>query len=275
MITRLKISDQTVPVCILQIDMRVFEHSCNIRKMEKRQQKILVLDDDMRLRELLKRYLTDQGYSVEAVPDSPALDRVLARERFDLLVLDLMLPGEDGLALCRRLRSASNPIPIVMLTAKGDDVDRIMGLEMGADDYLSKPFNPRELLARVHAVLRRQPTTALPGAPGALQGGKTLYAFGPFEFNLANRTLTRNGDPISLTSGEFSLLRVLVSHPRDPLSLEKLMDMARGREHEVFDRSIDVQISRLRRLIEDDSSKPRYIQTVWGFGYVFVPNEGA
>lgn len=235
--------------------------------------KILILDDDMRLRELLKRYLTEQDFNVDAVPDAAAMDRILARERFDLLVLDLMLPGEDGLTICRRLRAADNQIPIIMLTAKGDDVDRIMGLEMGADDYISKPFNPRELLARIHAILRRQPPKPLPGAPAPLQGGQNLYRFGPYEFNLSNRTLLKSGQPINLTSGEYALLRVLVSHPRDPLSREKLMDMARGREHEVFDRSIDVQISRLRRLIEEDSGKPRFIQTVWGFGYVFVPDD--
>jgi two-component system phosphate regulon response regulator OmpR len=243
--------------------------------MEKRNPKILVLDDDMRLRELLKRYLTEQGFVVEAVPDAAALDRAMMRERYDLLVLDLMLPGEDGLTICRRIRSSPNPMPIVMLTAMGDDVDRIVGLEMGADDYISKPFNPRELLARIHAVLRRQPNAPLPAAPGALPGGETVIRFGPFEFNLATRMLMRNGEVVNLTSGEYALLRVLASHPREPLSREKLMDMARGREHEVFDRSIDVQISRLRRLIESDSGKPRFIQTVWGFGYVFVPDEAA
>lgn len=236
-------------------------------------QKILILDDDMRLRELLKRYLSEQGFVVDAVPDAAAMDRVLTRERFDLLVLDLMLPGEDGLTICRRLRAADNHMPIIMLTAKGDDVDRIMGLEMGADDYISKPFNPRELLARIHAILRRQPPKPLPGAPAPLQGGQSIFHFGPYDFNLSNRTLTKGGQQVNLTSGEYALLRVLVSHPRDPLSREKLMDMARGREHEVFDRSIDVQISRLRRLIEEDSGKPRYIQTVWGFGYVFVPDD--
>jgi two-component system phosphate regulon response regulator OmpR len=241
--------------------------------MDKRLQKILVLDDDMRLRELLKRYLSEQGFHVDAVPDSPAMDRALVRERYDLLVLDLMLPGEDGLGVCRRLRANKNTLPIIMLTAMGEDVDRITGLEMGADDYLAKPFNPRELLARVQAVLRRQPPVTIPAAPGALAGGDNLTHFGPFEFNLANRTLSRDGEDIALTSGEYALLRALVSHPREPLSREKLMDMARGREHEVFDRSIDVQISRLRRRIEPDSNKPRYIQTVWGFGYVFVPDE--
>ncbi len=240
--------------------------------MEKRLQKIAVLDDDMRLRELLKRYLNEHGFHVSVVPDAGALDRIMDRERFDLLVLDLMLPREDGLSVCQRIRANSNNIPIIILSAKGDDVDRIMGLEMGADDYLSKPFSPRELLARVRAVLKRRPVPTLPGAPGAMPGGPALVQFGPFEFNLANRTLTRDGIPINLTSGEYALLRVLVSHPRTPLSREKLMDMARSRELEVFDRSIDVQISRLRRLIEEDSENPSYIQTVWGVGYVFVPD---
>ena len=136
--------------------------------MEKRNPKILVLDDDMRLRELLKRYLSEQGFTVEALPDVAALDRALARERYDLLVLDLMLPGEDGLSVCRRIRADGNLIPIVMLTAMGEDMDRILGLETGADDYISKPFNPRELLARINAVLRRQPPSSLPAAPGTL-----------------------------------------------------------------------------------------------------------
>jgi two-component system phosphate regulon response regulator OmpR len=238
--------------------------------MGKQPQKIAVLDDDARLRDLLKRYLTDQGFRVEGVPDAAALDRIMARERFDLLILDLMLPKEDGMSVCRRIRASSN-IPIIMLTAKGEDLDRIMGLEMGADDYISKPFNPRELLSRVRAVMRRIPASPLPSAPGALPGGQVVVRFGPFEFNLANRVLTRDGTPISLTSGEYALLRVLVSHPHIPLSREKLMDMARGRELEVFDRSIDVQISRLRRLIEKDSETPSYIKTVWGLGYVFAP----
>ncbi len=241
--------------------------------MDKRPQKILILDDDMRLRELLKRYLSEQGFHADVVHDSSAMDRALAREYYDLLVLDLMLPGEDGLSVCQRLRAHNNALPIIMLTAMGEDVDRITGLEMGADDYLAKPFNPRELLARIQAVLRRQPPTTIPAAPGALTGGDNLVHFGSFEFNLANRTLSREGEDIPITSGEYALLRALVSHPREPLSREKLMDMARGREHEVFDRSIDVQVSRLRRRIEPDSNKPRYIQTVWGFGYVFVPDE--
>ena len=231
--------------------------------------RILVVDDDQRLRDLLVRYLGEKGYEVKAVPDAAGMDKQLARDRYDLIVLDLMLPGEDGLAICRRLRAQNAGPAIVMLTAKGDDVDRIVGLEMGADDYLHKPFNPRELLARVNAVLRRRAPAGPPGAPTA---GIELYRFGPFELNLGTRTLLREGKPVQLTTGEFSVLKVLAQHPRTPLSRDKLMELARGREYEVFDRSIDVQISRLRKLVEEDPSHPRHIQTVWGFGYVFVPD---
>ena len=234
--------------------------------------RILIVDDDQRLRDLLVRYLGGEGYEVKAVPDAPGMDKQLARERYDLVVLDLMLPGEDGLAICRRLRggdAAQSSAPaIIMLTAKGDDVDRIVGLEMGADDYLPKPFNPKELLARVKAVLRRKTPSGPPGAPAA--GG--MFQFGDFSLNLATRTLTRGGKEVALTTGEFSVLKVLVQHPRQPLSRDKLMELARGREYEVFDRSIDVQISRLRKIVEDDPAKPKHIQTVWGFGYVFVPD---
>jgi two-component system phosphate regulon response regulator OmpR len=181
-----------------------------------------------------------------------------------------MLPGEDGLTICRRLRSQQSAPAIIMLTAKGDDVDRIVGLEMGADDYLPKPFNPRELLARINAVLRRRAPAGPPGAPSA---GGDVHRFGPFEFNLATRALTRDGKAVSLTTGEFSVLKVLVQHPRQPLSRDKLMELARGREYEVFDRSIDVQISRLRKIVEEDPAHPKHIQTVWGFGYVFVPDD--
>lgn len=232
-------------------------------------QKVLVVDDDLRLRDLLKRYLTEQGFATDTVSDGPAMDRQLQRVRYDLMVLDLMLPGEDGLAICRRLRAAGNEMPVIMLTAKGDDVDRIVGLEMGADDYLGKPFNPRELVARIHAVLRRQAPAPVPGAPAA---EAKVVAFGPFELDLATRLLSRDGKPITLTTGEFSLLKVLAEHAREPMSRDKLMDLARGREHESFDRSIDVQISRLRKLVEEDPKEPRYIQTVWGYGYVFVPD---
>lgn len=231
--------------------------------------KVLLVDDDARLRDLLTRYLLEQGFSIKAVGDASAMDRALHREHFDLIVLDLMLPGEDGLAICRRLRADDNQIPIVMLTAKGDEVDRIIGLEMGADDYLPKPFNPRELVARVHAVMRRRPAT-LPGAPTIAD---EVVSFGKVAVNLGTRSLTRNGEDLPLTTGEFSLLKVLLQHPREPLSRDKLMELARGREYGVFDRAIDVQVSRLRKLVEDDPAKPRFIQTVWGFGYVFVPED--
>ncbi len=231
--------------------------------------KVLVVDDDLRLRDLLQRYLTEQGFAVATVSDAAGMDKALARERYDLLVLDLMLPGEDGLSVCRRLRGTRNTIPIIMLTAKGEDVDRIVGLEMGADDYLAKPFNPRELVARINAVLRRRAAPTPPGAPAA---EVEIVQFGGMTVNLATRTLERDGKALSLTTGEFALLKVLVTHPRTPLSRDKLMELARGREYEVFDRSIDVQISRLRKMIEPDPAHPSYIQTVWGFGYVFVPD---
>ena len=241
--------------------------------MTELKKRILVVDDDQRLRELVVRYLADQGFEARAVADGAGMDRQLSRERYDLIVLDLMLPGEDGLAICRRLRSdkaaqASSPA-LLMLTAKGDEVDRIVGLEMGADDYLPKPFNPRELVARVNAVLRRRAPSGPPGAPAS---DTEVHRFGSFEFNLATRSLTREGKAVALTTGEFSVLKVLVQHPRQPLSRDKLMELARGREYGVFDRSIDVQISRLRKIVEGDPSHPKHIQTVWGFGYVFVPD---
>jgi len=233
--------------------------------------KILVVDDDARLRELLARYLGEQGFQVQTLADARELDKRLQRDPPHLLVLDLMLPGEDGLAVCRRLRGSGETVPVIMLTAKGEDVDRIVGLEMGADDYLPKPFNPRELVARIHAVLRRHTERLAPGAPAA----HGRITFGPYLLDLTTRTLMRGDTPVALTTGEFSLLKVLATHPRQPLAREKLMLLARGRDHDVFDRAIDVQISRLRKLVEPDPSAPRYIQTVWGFGYVFVPDETA
>ena len=234
--------------------------------------KIMVVDDDVRLRDLLRRYLTEQGFAVVTAESAPAMNKLWLRERYDLLVLDLMLPGEDGLSICRRLRGAGDKTPIIMLTAKGEDVDRIVGLEVGADDYLGKPFNPRELLARVHAVLRRRPPLEAPGAPST---DNETVNFGPFSFDLGSRTLKKDGEELSLTTGEFAMLKALVRHPRQPLSREKLAQLARGREFEPFDRSLDVQISRLRKLVESDAAAPRYIQTVWGVGYVFVPDGAA
>ncbi len=230
--------------------------------------KILIVDDDVRLRDLLVRYLGEQGFQVSAIADARELDKKLQRDPPHLVVLDLMLPGEDGLAVCRRLRAAGESVPVIMLTAKGEDIDRIVGLEMGADDYLGKPFNPRELVARIQAVLRRQGERAAPGAPA----DEGTIAFGPHTLDLAARTLLVDGRSVTLTTGEFSLLRVFAQHARQPLAREKLMMLARGRDHEVFDRAIDVQVSRLRKLVEPDPANPRYIQTVWGFGYVYMPD---
>ena len=230
--------------------------------------KLVVVDDDAKLRDLLNRYLTEQQFEVTLAADSASLNRLMQRESFDLIILDQMLPGEDGLSIIRRLRAANDRTPIIMLTAKGDDVDRLIGREMGADDYMQKPFNPRELVARVHAVLRRQIPNDTPG--GAMHDIGAV-SFGPFVFDLGTRTLSRDGVRLNLTTGEFSVLKVLVRHPRIPLSREKLMLLARGREYGAFDRSLDVQISRLRKLIEPDPQNPRFIQTVWGVGYVFVP----
>jgi two-component system phosphate regulon response regulator OmpR len=237
--------------------------------MNKSKSKILVVDDDIRLRDLLLRYLTEQGFQVSVAESAQAMNKCWIRERYDLLVLDLMLPGEDGLSICRRLRGGGDNTPIIMLTAKGEEIDRIVGLEMGADDYIPKPFSPRELVARINAVLRRRTPNEAPGAPSE---SAQIFEFGPFTLDLSTRNLKKDGEIISLTTGEFSVLKVFARHARQPMSREKLMELARGREYEVFDRSLDVQISRLRKLIEKDHTAPQYIQTVWGLGYVFIPD---
>lgn len=234
--------------------------------------RILVVDDDSRMRDLLRRYLTQEGFEVHVAENGKAMDKLMLRDSYDLLVLDLMMPEENGLAILERLRAIKDLTPIIMLTARGEEDDRIKGLETGADDYLPKPFNPRELLARIQAVLRRRPQTETPGAP-SLEDEK--INFGIFELDLGRRTLSKQGQDIPLTTGEFAMLKTLVRHPRQPLSRDKLAQMARGREFEAFDRSLDVQISRLRKLIEPDISNPKFIQTVWGLGYVFVPDGGA
>ncbi len=227
---------------------------------------ILVVDDDVRLRDLLLRYLVQQGFQALGANDARELDRQLSRHHIDLIVLDLMLPGEDGLSICRRLRGQGVNTPIVMLTAKGDDIDRIVGLEIGADDYLPKPGNPRELVARIRAVLRRG--RAVPGAPKE-DGGQVV--FGPCVLDLGARTLHRDGRELRMTTGEFAVLATLVQRPRQALTRDQLMSAARGREHDAFERSMDVMVSRLRKLVEDDPKQPRWLQTVWGTGYVFVP----
>jgi two-component system phosphate regulon response regulator OmpR len=179
-----------------------------------------------------------------------------------------MMPGDDGLSALRRIRDAGDDLPVVMLTARGDAVDRIIGLEQGADDYLGKPFLPRELSARIDAVLRRR--SVLPAGTPLAEGEEVV--FGANQLNLSSRTLMHDGAPVVMTSGEFSLLSAFVQHPHRPLSRDRLIELARGPGSETDTRSMDVQVSRVRKLVEPDSNRPRYIQTVWGYGYVFVPD---
>jgi DNA-binding response OmpR family regulator len=229
---------------------------------------ILVVDDDAGLRELLEHYLTEQGFRVSSVGDGAAMDRLLVEHRPDLVILDLMLPGEDGLSIAKRLRASHDGLPILMLSARGDEVDRIVGLEVGADDYLPKPFNPRELLARIRAILRRRSGHAQQ-TEAAEQSRE--YRFGPFRLDLDTQELRRGDNLIPLTSGEFALLKIFVEHPRRVLSRDTLVDMLKGYERSPYDRSIDVRVTRLRRKIEDDPTTPVYIRTVWGEGYRFSP----
>ena len=229
--------------------------------------KILLVDDDPELRQLLATYLGRHGFDTLLLPDTRQLDAYLERFSPHLVVLDLMLPGEDGLAACRRLRGRGEILPIIMLTARDETVDRIIGLEMGADDYIGKPFDPRELVARIEAVLRRG--TQSSAAP-VLQGG--VFRFGEWSLDLATRQLERSGQSVTLTSGEFALLNALVNNAGRPMKRERLLELTRGDDSESFDRAIDVQMHRLRKLIEADPAHPRYLQTVWGVGYVFVPD---
>jgi two-component system phosphate regulon response regulator OmpR len=235
--------------------------------------RILVVDDDSALRGLLEEYLTREGFEVTGVEDGEAMDAWLAGHEPGLVILDLMLPGEDGLTLARRLRTRAQ-VPIIMLSARGDDIDRIVGLEVGADDYLSKPFNPRELLARIRAVLRRRAPTDSEAAPGGVQeaaADESIFAFGPYRLDLDLRELRRDGEPVVLTSGEFDLLRVLVEHRDRVLDRDRILDLLKGYERSPFDRSIDVQVARLRAKIEPDTKRPSYIRTIWGKGYLFTP----
>ena len=225
---------------------------------------IYVVDDDPGIRELLTEYLANQGYEVAQADGAKALEALLAERVPSLVVLDLMMPGEDGLSIARRLKAGAGTPPIIMLSAKGEDIDRIIGLEVGADDYLPKPFNPRELVARIKAVLRRG------NAPAAEEVAR-IVRFGPFSLNLDARSLNREEEEIVLTSGEFSLLEIFVQHPNRALSRDWLMDQLRGFERDPFDRSIDVRVNRLRKKIEADATNPRYIKTVWGQGYLFAP----
>ncbi|HTH40762.1 MAG TPA: two-component system response regulator OmpR [Rhodocyclaceae bacterium] len=233
--------------------------------------RVWIVDDDPELRSLLDTFLTEQGFEVRTFPDSRDVERRLSRERPDILVLDRMMQGEDGLDLCRRIRANGDDVPIIMLTAKSEAVDRIVGIESGADDYLGKPFVPRELTARIQAVLRRR--TPLPAGAPVLD--QDCLDFGACRLDFASRTLWRNQEKLSLTSGEFSLLTALARHPHRPLTRERLVELARGPGSATFERSIDVQVSRLRKMVESNPAKPQYIQTVWGYGYVFVPDTPA
>ncbi len=228
--------------------------------------KLLVVDDDPEIRELTQQYLSQQGFIVHCVDSGEAMDAYLAEHAVDLIVLDLMLPGEHGLAIARRLKNDSR-IPIVMVSAQGDDIDRIVGLEVGADDYLAKPFNPRELLARIRAVLRRSG-----GGSASETTADGKVHFGPFELDIGSHRLTRNGDTVALTSGEFDLLSILVANPNKVLDRDRILDLLTGAERSPFDRSIDVRVTRLRGKIESDPSAPVFIRTVWGKGYMFCPD---
>ena len=227
---------------------------------------ILVVDDDPQIRELLEEYLTENALRVSVVASGQQMAKILADETIDLVVLDLRLAGEDGMAIARTLREQS-AIPIVMLTGVRDEADRIMGLELGADDYLTKPFSPRELLARIRTVLRRTKGAAL---AQARQQQVRAYRFADFELNLRTRRLKRrDGRPIELTNGEFNLLAALLAAPQRILTRDQILEASRVYDNEVYDRSIDVQVLRLRRKIESDPSQPRFILTERGVGYTF------
>jgi DNA-binding response OmpR family regulator len=230
-------------------------------------QRLLVVDDEPELRVLLQSYLSKEGYDVEAVEDGAAMDLFLSGNEVDLVILDLMLPGEDGLSIGRRLRQQRN-LPIIILSARGEELDRIVGLEMGADDYLTKPFNPRELLARIRSVLRRcNESAATP------ESGEEIIRFGPFALDTKKHKLTRDGANLPLTAGEFALLHIFLKHQERVMSRTKLLELTKGYDCSPFDRSIDVCVGRLRKKIERDPSQPEYLRTVWGSGYLFSQEE--
>lgn len=235
--------------------------------MKERPDRVIVVDDDPELRALLRRFLTEHRFDTRAVDGGAALDRELSRNPADAIVLDLMMSGEDGLAICRRLRASGDMTPIVMLTARGDPIDRIIGLESGADDYLAKPFEPRELVARLSAVLRRTRGMGDPSTDDIVSVGSLLV-------NLSTRSVTRAGAPVKLSSREFALLAAMVRSRGRPLSRAQLIDRALGRDADVTDRAVDVQVARLRRAIGDRADDAALIKTVWGVGYVLV-SDGA
>lgn len=231
--------------------------------MSEKPARILVVDDDLELRALLQRFLSEHGFQVRSADGGKAMDAALRRHPADVIVLDLMMPGEDGLAVLRRLRAGGDQTPVIMLTARGDPIDRVLGLEMGADDYLGKPVLPRELVARIAALLRRL-------GPERSMSRDDMVVVGPFTINFSAMTASRADEVLPLSSREFALLSALARSPGRPLSRAQLIDRALGRDAEVTDRAIDVQVARLRRAIGDDAANPRYIRTVWGVGYVLA-----
>jgi two-component system OmpR family response regulator len=225
---------------------------------------LVIVDDDREIRTLLSQYLEKHDFRTTAVAEGKEMRRVMERSRVDLVVLDLMLPGEDGLSICRELRTRSQ-IPIIMLTARGEDVDRIVGLELGADDYLPKPFNPRELLGRIRAVLRRTAHAPRDPSPETVRA----FTFSNWKLDTTTRTLTdTDGKEVALSGAEYRLLAVLLSAANRVLSRAQLTELLRGREADPFDRSIDVRVSRLRQILGDDARAPQIIKTVYGEGYV-------
>lgn len=236
--------------------------------MDLEKKNILVVDDDEKLLELVIKFLSKEGFHVDGVLNGREMDDYLAENEIDLFVLDLMLPGEDGLSIARRLRATSK-VPILMLSARGEDIDRIIGLEVGADDYLAKPFNPRELSARIKAILRR--TGEISESQSFDDPSVEVYKFGHFVLNLTTNSITRDGEPLNLTSGEFSLLEAFVKNPNRVLSRDHLIELIKGYERSPYDRSVDVRVTRLRKKLEDNPEQPQFIRTVWGKGYIFTP----
>ena len=236
-------------------------------KQNKATHLILVVDDDSGIRSLLSRYLNEQGYQTATVSDGKGMDQWLLNNQPDMIIMDLMLPGEDGLSLTRKIRTTSNT-PIIMLTARGEEIDRIIGLEIGADDYLPKPFNPRELLARIRAIFRRSETTTNENDSET----KSLIQFADFILDISSMELRQKDSKITLTTGEIELLIVLAQNPEKVLTRDQLMNKLDGGLRDSFDRSIDVRITRLRSKIEKNPSDPQFIRTVWGKGYRFTPN---
>ncbi|MEO5366684.1 MAG: response regulator [Magnetococcus sp. WYHC-3] len=233
--------------------------------------RILIVEDDEESRELLTDYLARNGCDVQAVPDGGAMWRALEGNHFDILIMDIMLPGDDGLTLCRNLRAEKGRpyLPVIMLTARGDDMDRIIGLEIGADDYLAKPYNPRELLARIKSVLRR--VQAVPCGPGAREKSLESLRFSGWTLALKSQQLISDaGEVVPLTRGEFNLLLIFLRHPGEILDRDRIMEDYANREATAFDRSIDVQIGRLRKRLGEDPKSPRIIRTVWGKGYMLT-----